>query len=265
MWNVPDFDVEDLLHGRVHFDLLWNTLRDLDQLLETGKNVLLFCENGERHSAFVALCYLKSKCRVTEGKPYRNKSLFGYLHMLRSVIDPKISQWLTGACPWLQQWSTNARSTPCEKTTRLPFILKDSDFSTCCLESNYPGLQVVPGDKSKGEIDHLSVGTASGQERKGKQGADRQEGSTPAASGQDAAPVPVQNTASGQDAATVPDLNTASGQDAAPHTASNEGKVQKGSDGDEAVGSKQEPGPESQAHHGIKRTNEEIENDELLQ
>jgi len=121
----------------------------------------------------------------------------------------------------------------------------------------------VPGDKSKGDLDHLSVGTALGQERKGKQGADRQEGSTPAASGQDAAPVPVQNTASGQDAATVPDQNTASGQDAAPHTASRECKVQKGSDGHEAVASKQESGPESQEQRGVKRTKEEIRQDEL--
>ena len=44
VWNVPVFDVEDLLRGRVHFSLLWYTLRDLDQLLETGKSVLLFCE-----------------------------------------------------------------------------------------------------------------------------------------------------------------------------------------------------------------------------
>ena len=124
---------------------------------------------------------------------------------------------------------------------------------------------MFPGDKSKGEIDRLSFGTASGQERKGKQGKGSHAGNTPTASGQDAAPVPVQDTASGQDEATVPPLNTASGQDAAPHTASNEGKVQKGSDGYEAVGSKQEPGPESQAYHGRKRTNEEIENDEILQ
>ena len=134
-----------------------------------------------------------------------------------------------------------------------PFILKDSDFKLCCREPNYPSLQVFPGDKSKGEFDRLSFGTASGQERKGKQGKGSQEGNTPTASGQDAAPVPVQDTASGQDEATVPPLNTASGQDAAPHTASNEGKVQKGSDGDEDVGSKQEPGPESQAYHGRQR------------
>ena len=166
--------------------------------------------------------------------------------MLRSMIDPDISKWLRWPCSWLEQWRTETASTPCEETTLLPLIVKDTDFTACCRESNYRGPQVVPGDKSKCEIDHLSFGTASGQERKGKQGTGSQEGSTPAASGQDAA-------------------HTASGQDAAPDTASNEGKVQKGSDGDEAVGSKQEPGPESQEQHGIKRTNEEIQKDELLQ
>ena len=185
-----------------------------------------------------------------------------FLRVLRSVIDENMIRLLKLACLWLDhingknQW---------ERTTPLLFIIKDSDFKKCCRERNYLGFKVVPGDKTKGELDSLCFGTASGQERKGNEAKGSQEGNTPTASGQDAAPVPVQNTAAGQDAATVPDLNTASGQDAAPHTASNEGKVQKGSDVDEAVGSKQEPGPESQEHHGIKRTHEEIQHDELLQ
>ena len=63
MRDLSVFDVEKLLRGRVHFGLLWNTLRDVDQLLESGESVLLYSENGERRSAFVAVCYLKSKCR----------------------------------------------------------------------------------------------------------------------------------------------------------------------------------------------------------
>ena len=155
MWNVLDFDVEGLLRGRVHFGVLWNFLRNVDQLLERGTSVLLYCEHGERQSAFVALCYLKSKCRVEEGHPYRNKSVCGYLRMLRSVIDPNIIECLTWACNRLEEWSTSTGSTPCEITTRLPFIVKDSDFVKCCRERNYLGFKVVPGDKTKGQLDSL--------------------------------------------------------------------------------------------------------------
>ena len=104
MRDLSVFDVEELLRGNVHIGYMRNTLQDVDNLLEAGGGVLLYSEQGERRSAFVAVCYLKSKCRVKEGQPYRNKSLFGYLRMLRSVIDPKITEWLTWACSWLEQW-----------------------------------------------------------------------------------------------------------------------------------------------------------------
>ena len=65
-----------------------------------------------------------------------------------------------------------------------------------------------------------SSGTASGQERKGKQGKGSQEGNTPTASGQDAAPVPNRDTASGQD-----ELET---QPASAHDASASGQISSG-------------------------------------
>ena len=121
--------------------------------------------------------------------------------------------------------------------------------------------QITLGEKSKHQLDSIRFGTASGQERQGNEAKDSQEGNTPTASGQGAAPVPVEGTACVKGAGT----GAASGQDAAAHAASNQGKVEKGSNVDEGVGSKQEPRPESQEHHGIERTHEDIQREKLLQ
>ena len=94
--DVLDFalPVEDLLCGEGNHGDLWNILREVDQRLESGESVLLYCKHGEYHSAFVAVCYLRSKCRVKEGgQRYRNKSVCGFLRMLRSRIDKNDGPW----------------------------------------------------------------------------------------------------------------------------------------------------------------------------
>ena len=257
---LPALHVEGFLGGEGHPSNLWETLREVDACLESGKSVLLYCRHGEYHSAFVAMCYLRSKCRVG-GEPYRNRSVFGFLQLLRSVIVEDVYDLLEEACPRLDHFNLG---NPCEKTSPLPLIVTDGAFQQCCCERRYSCLritQITLGDKSACQLDIIRFGTASGQERQGNEAKDSQEGNTPTASGQGAAPVPVEGTASVKGAGT----GIASGQDAAAHAASNQGKVQKGSNVDEGVGSKQEPRPEWQEHHGIERTHEDIQREKLLQ
>ena len=246
---LPALHVEGFLGGEGHPGNLWETLREVDARLESGKSVLLYCRHGEYHSAFVAMCYLRSKCRVG-GEPYRNRSVFGFLQLLRSVIVEDVYDLLEEACPRLDHFNLG---NPCEKTSPLPLIVTDGAFQQCCCERRYSCLRITQiklGDKSACQLDIIRFGTASGQERQGNEAKDSQEGNTPTASGQGAAPVPVEGTASVKDAGTGaapgPELHTASGQDAAAHAASNQGKVEKGSNVDEGVGSKQEPRPEWQ-------------------
>ena len=257
---LPDLHVEGFLRGEGHPGDLWETLREVDARLESGKSVLLYCQHGEYHSAFVAMCYLKSKCRIS-GVPFRNCTVFGFLQLLRSVIVENVYHLLEKACPRLDHFDLG---NPFEKTSPLPLIVTDGTFQQCCCDWTYSCLritQITLGEKSKHQLDSIRFGTASGQERQGNEAKDTQEGNTPTASGQGAAPVPVEGTASVKGAGT----GTASGQDAAAHAASNQGKVEKGSNVDEGVGSKQEPRPESQEHHGIEKTHEDIQREKLLQ
>ena len=115
--DVLDFalHVQDLLRGKGYHGDLWNTLREVDRRLESGESVLLYCKHGEYHSAFVAVCYLRSKCRVKEGgQRYRHASLCGFLRMLRSVIDKHLISLLKLACAWLDFFNgkNNARERP---------------------------------------------------------------------------------------------------------------------------------------------------------
>ena len=257
---LPDLHVEGFLRGEGHPGDLWETLREVDARLESGKSVLLYCQHGEYHSAFVAMCYLKSKCRIS-GVPFRNCTVFGFLQLLRSVIVENVYHLLEKACPRLEHFDLE---NPFEKTSPLPLIVTDGTFQQCCCERTYSCFritQITLGEKSKHQLDSIRFGTASGQERQGNEAKDTQEGNTPTASGQGAAPVPVEGTASVKGAGT----GTASGQDAAAHAASNQGKVEKGSNVDEGVGSKQEPRPEWQEHDGIEKTHEDIQREKLLQ
>ena len=54
-------DVNGILSGHVPMSHLWYILREVDYLLESGHNVLIYCAHGARRSAFVASCYLKSQ------------------------------------------------------------------------------------------------------------------------------------------------------------------------------------------------------------
>ena len=87
-------DVEGILRGDVHMGVLWHALHQVDYLLESGHNVLIYCAHGARRSAFVTACYLKSKCR-TQRKPYRNAAVIGYLRLVRriTVNNSEILNW----------------------------------------------------------------------------------------------------------------------------------------------------------------------------
>ena len=87
---------------------------DLDDNLEKGKSVLVFCEHGSRRSVFLVSCYLKLKSRA------RVTSVYGSLKLLRSVINPECEANLRWASQWL---SLPGWTEAVTRETSLPIIL----------------------------------------------------------------------------------------------------------------------------------------------
>jgi len=176
-------DVDGILSGRVHLDVLWVALQKVDHWLENQWSVLIYCANGARRSAFVTACYLKAKC-ITSMQPYRCASVIGHLKMVRRVVVDHLEEFLNWA--WLRYFK-NVWS-PCHRKTLLPFILSDKDFEGCCSDL-FPHFRILPAERAEGFVDKLDFDTASGQEDKGDQEGDGkrgkgQKGNTPTAAGQ---------------------------------------------------------------------------------
>ena len=57
VWDMRVLDVDGILSGDVHMSVLWYVLHQVDYLLESGHNVLIYCAHGARRSAFVTACY----------------------------------------------------------------------------------------------------------------------------------------------------------------------------------------------------------------
>ena len=122
VWDATVLDVNGILSGHVHMSHLWDRLREVDYLLESGHNVLIYCAHGARRSAFVTACYLKSKCR-SQRKPYRNAAVIGYLRLVRRVVVNNLESLSWAWSNWLEHLPS-----PCYRNTLLPFISKDEDF-----------------------------------------------------------------------------------------------------------------------------------------
>ena len=98
-------------------------VRAVDRKLEEGRSVLVFCLQGARRSVFFILCYLKFKCRTASGQVCQDERLWGYVKLLRSLIEECTFRDLQWA------WRTlGYMNNPCEHQTILPVILSDAQI-----------------------------------------------------------------------------------------------------------------------------------------
>ena len=110
-----------MLDGQTALTDVIPAVRAVDRKLEEGHSVLVFCIQGARRSVFFILCYLKFKCRTASGQVYRDDRLWGYLKLLRSLIEDctfRDLQW-----PWR---TLGYMANPCEHQTLFPVILSDA-------------------------------------------------------------------------------------------------------------------------------------------
>ena len=115
------FNSQGILDGQTALTDVIPAVRAVDRNLEEGRSVLVFCIQGARRSVFFMLCYLKFKCRTASGQVYSDDRLWGYLKLLRSLIEGCTFRDLQWA------WRTlGSMPNPCEHQTLLPVILSDA-------------------------------------------------------------------------------------------------------------------------------------------